>query len=194
MPNGGSDCCGTCWFNSSHKGRAGYIRLGGAANDCYCTIRQLAIRVEFYTYCANHPYRNPERIEIPLGPVWEGTSAGFREVWKLAPDTESGRLSAIALLAAIREQPQPEYPIGACADEIAVWQLGEWREARALPELRRIAQFSPEVRSDDVFARSRASTVAFARQAIAKIEGTMPLEYPQEPPERPHPIKRLRDE
>jgi hypothetical protein len=25
MPNGGSDCCGTCWFNSTHQGQVGYF-------------------------------------------------------------------------------------------------------------------------------------------------------------------------
>jgi len=24
MPNGGSDCCGTCWFNARNKGEARY--------------------------------------------------------------------------------------------------------------------------------------------------------------------------
>lgn len=24
MPNGGSDCCGTCWFNSDNKSKAEY--------------------------------------------------------------------------------------------------------------------------------------------------------------------------
>ena len=42
MPNGGSDCCGTCWFNAKNKGEKGY----GHAKDpepAFCTIRALPI-------------------------------------------------------------------------------------------------------------------------------------------------------
>ena len=44
------------------------------------------------TYCANHPYRNPGRTEVPIGPVWEGRPDNIREIWKLSPDAEEVRL------------------------------------------------------------------------------------------------------
>lgn len=142
MPNGGSDCCGTCWFNSQNQGEAGYNKSNSSSKSVYCIIRELPIRVAFYTYCANHPHRNPERVEIPIGPVWEGTSDGYREVWKLAPDTEKIRLKLLDLLHQIKEQPTLEYPIGFYTDEIVIWQIGELQESRALGELHRIAAFA----------------------------------------------------
>jgi len=30
MPDGGSDCCGTCWFNERNKGEAGYAHADDA--------------------------------------------------------------------------------------------------------------------------------------------------------------------
>ena len=190
MPNGGSDCCMTCWFNSKNEGKAGRNRNRLSSEPSYCTIRDLPIRVAAYTYCANHPYRNPSRLEVPIGPVWEGTSDGYREVWKLAPNTEEVRLSLLNLLAQIQEKPGTEYPIGIYADEVIVWQVGELQEVRAMAELCRIAEFSPDAQSDDAFCRSRRSTVAAALKAIEKIEGKTALDFPSEPVEKEHPLRR----
>ena len=71
MPNGGSDNCGTCWFNSKNEGQPGYH---GAEKEgiVICTIRNLEIQNPFYTYCPNHPAHNPEKIEKPLGDIHYG--------------------------------------------------------------------------------------------------------------------------
>ena len=71
MPNGGSDCCGTCWFNAKNKGQAGYDHASDH-EPAFCTIRSLPIEDAFYTYCGNHPHRTPERDPIPIGPVFTG--------------------------------------------------------------------------------------------------------------------------
>ena len=42
MPNGGSDNCGTCWFNTKNKGETGLGRFRDPAPD-FCSIRELAI-------------------------------------------------------------------------------------------------------------------------------------------------------
>jgi hypothetical protein len=55
MPNGGSDCCGTCWFNARNKGEAGYAHADDPEPK-FCTIRGLAIENSFWTYCGNHPH------------------------------------------------------------------------------------------------------------------------------------------
>jgi hypothetical protein len=132
---------------------------------------------------------------MPIGPVWEGTSEGYREVWKLAPDTEAIRLNLLNLLSQIQEQPPPEYPMGIYVDDVVIWQVGELQEVRALEDLHRIASFSPMAAAEgDPFKRNRKSTVAEALRAIEKIEGILPLDFPQEPPEKPHPTLRLREE
>lgn len=76
MPNGGSDCCGTCWFNRRNKGQAGYQHAFPGPTQC--EIRSLEITSPFYTYCANHPHRRPERDEVPIGPVMTGDESGRR--------------------------------------------------------------------------------------------------------------------
>ena len=68
MPNGGSDCCGTCWFNRTNQGERGTQHRDESVPP-YCEIRDLAIDDPFWTYCANHPHRRPERDPIPIGPV-----------------------------------------------------------------------------------------------------------------------------
>jgi hypothetical protein len=169
MPNGGSDCCGTCWFNEKNKGEAGY----GHADDPepnFCVIRQLKIEDPFYTYCANHPHRSPDKLETPVGPVYVGDSYGNREVWKQCPDTESVRLVLLELVSHISAQPTEEYPIGIYRDEVIIWQLGELKETRALRHLRRIADFDPRAKSAGPFGRTRASTVRAAVEAIRKIQ------------------------
>ena len=172
MPNGGSDCCGTCWFNAGNKGRAGYLdpRERGPA---FCTIRDLPIRNPFYTYCANHPHRRPQRDPIPIGPAFTGDSSGARELWRPSPDTEEIRRHLLDLLAGMEEQPASEYPAGtyAYADEVVVWQLGEFREPRAVEGLRRVASFNPAAAEPGPFRRTRRGLVKLAQEALVKIEG-----------------------
>jgi hypothetical protein len=99
MPNGGSDCCGTCWFNAKNKGAAGYAHASDAETD-YCTIRELPIDDPFYTYCGNHPHRRPDRDTVPIGPVFIDKGNG-RRLWKPSPDTEEVRLHLLDLLGKI---------------------------------------------------------------------------------------------
>src|SRR5208337_3926430 len=113
MPNGGSDCCGTCWFNRKNQGEAG-MKHARSAEPSYCEIRDVEITHAFSTYCANHPHRSPERARIPIGPIfvywiWGGVG---REIWMHSPDSEEVRMALLDLLARIKEQPSQEYPIG----------------------------------------------------------------------------------
>lgn len=171
MPNGGSDCCGTCWFNAWNKGEAGYVLSRNRNPEPqFCMIRGFAIEDPFYTYCANHPHRRPERDPIPIGPVFTGDSSGAREWFLPSPDTEEVRQHLLALLSAMEEQPAHEYPPGMYLDEVVVWQLGEFREPRAIDGLRRIAGFDPSAAAPGPFGRTRTYLVHLAREAIAAIE------------------------
>ena len=167
MPNGGSDCCGTCWFNRRNGGRKGYVR-DPALGPAYCEIRSLPIENPFYTYCANHPHRSPERDAIPIGPVFTDEE---RKISHLSDDSEAIRVHLLELLAAIEEAPSSEYPIGLYRDEIVVWQLGEFHEARAVPDLKRVAAFNLHA-TGGVFGRTRESLVGVALAALAKIAQT----------------------
>jgi ADP-ribosylglycohydrolase len=167
MPNGGSDCCGTCWFNRSNRGQAGHGK-GDASIPPVCEIRDFAIESAFYTYCANHPKRAPERNVIPIGPVSVDNGQG-REFWRPSPDTMAIRDHLLMLLSRIEQAPRSEYPLGATLDSVIIWQLGEFGEARAIPDLERIARFSPHARGEGPFAQTREQLIASAHAALEKI-------------------------
>ncbi len=169
MPNGSSDCCGTCWFNTKNKDEAGYGHRRDSGPD-YCKIRQLEIVNPMYTYCANHPHRFPDKFALPIGPVFVGDSTGEREFWKPAPDTEEIRLGLLDLVSRITEKPSTEYPIGIYRDELVIYQLGEFREQRAVMHLQRIANFDPNTESGEPFNRMRTSTIKAAVEALRKIQ------------------------
>ena len=140
MPNGGSDCCGTCWFNRTNQGQRDWLKHADKAVPPYCEIRNLAIEDAFYTYCANHPHRRPNRDPIPIGPVmchggWKdmGLSEHPRVVWKPSPDSEEIRQHLLDLLESISEHiDNDRYPLGIGLGETIIWQLGEFRERRAV--------------------------------------------------------------
>lgn len=172
MPNGGSDCCGTCWFNSSAEGKPGYPS-GPFPPDLRCVIRDFVITDPFYTYCANHPHHNADRIEVPIGPVYMATRDLGREVLHESPDTEEVRSALLELLSAMEEVPVVEYPSPTQLDEEVIRQLTAFRERRASPTLRKIAYFDPMSvpPGDNVFGRNRMATVALATMALGVIEG-----------------------
>lgn len=147
MPNGGSDCCGTCWHNSVNEGQAGYERPGvGKGVKDHCEIRDLAIETPFYTYCANHPHHMPDGGAVPIGPVFTGDSDGSREVWVESPDSEEVRLALLDMLdglAHIVSQDRYPFPSPNIA-QIVVGQLIVFREQRAVPVLQRLLQRYPD--------------------------------------------------
>ncbi|MFZ4574506.1 MAG: hypothetical protein ACOYN0_08925 [Phycisphaerales bacterium] len=171
MPNGGSDCCASCWFNRNNGGTPGFHGASAAAVP-YCEIRGIDVPDAYYTYCANHPHKNPGRIAIPLGPVYTGDSFGNRRVLHPAPDSEEIRATVLRLLAEIPETPKPEYPAGLSLDQVLIRQVIEWKEPRAIPHLERIAAFAVgPVEPDNIFVRDRSQLVKLATLGIAIIRG-----------------------
>lgn len=149
MPNGGPDCCGTCWFNRRNRGEAGYKHADDRSIEPYCEIRDVLIENPFYTYCANHPHRRPDRDPIPIGPITRphgGYNPSYsREVWIPSPDTEEIRLHLLDLLGEIFTHVSKDlYPIGPDLGGVVIWQLGEFREKRAEDLMRWISENSPD--------------------------------------------------
>ncbi|WP_428101272.1 hypothetical protein [Candidatus Rariloculus sp.] len=129
-------------------------------------IRDLAIEDPFYTYCANHPHRRPERDPIPIGPVMR--HGGFdgiasekpRCVWKPSPDSEDIRQHLLGLLGSIFEHvAKDSYPLGNSLARTIIWQLGEFREQRAVRNLEWIRDNCPQSLADP------------AAEALATIRG-----------------------
>ena len=142
MPNGGSDCCGTCWFNRKNRGQTGYTRVDNPEPD-HCEIRDAPIENPFWTYCANHPHHQPDGDRIPIGPIYAG-HGGYpyqREVWRQSPDTEEVRQHLLELLNGFPESTSHDwYPVSPGLIGVIIWQLGEFGESRAVPQLQRIAE------------------------------------------------------
>lgn len=165
MPNGGSDCCGTCWFNRTNRGERDWQTHADRSLPPFCEIRNLAIEDPFYTYCANHPHRRPDRDPMPIGPVtrhagWDDgdTSAPGRYVWKRSPDSEDIRQHLLTLLNSLSDHLDKDYyPLGHGLGQTIVWQLGEFKERRAVRGLERI-------RKHDGWGLGSS-----ARKALAKI-------------------------
>lgn len=183
MPNGGFDNCGTCWFNTKNKGEVGHEHISDAGAD-YCSIRNLAITGDaFHTYCANNPYNttpdpevDPRKIDVPIGPVFKAVNVPedtTRTVWIASPDSAEIRLKLLALLATIEEQPL-DYGGNMPWDDMVIWQLGEFREQRALDNLKRIATFNPATKAAASATsrgfRTRQETVRLAQEAANKIQ------------------------
>ena len=168
MPNGGSDCCGTCWFNAKNKGEAGYGHTKDPGPD-FCAIRGIAIEDAFYTYCANHPHRSPERNPNPVGPVYTGDDHGNRTVLIALPDTPENRKSHMELLSRVDVRAAEEYPLGLPLCAVVIDQLAEWGEVRAIPELERIHGL-PWPRYDDFVDGVSSKVVEAAAAALEKLK------------------------
>ncbi len=166
MPNGGSDCCGTCWFNRRNKGEAGCGHSGDSEPD-HCEIRDLTIDNPFYTYCANHPHRVSWKLRVPIGPVFTGNSDGIREVWSPSPDNEDARLGLLDLLGKLPESGYDEYPIGPALGEVVITELVKLGERRAVPELHRIAEM--ELGPPDRFGNTTGPLIELAREALVRL-------------------------
>ena len=137
VPNGGSDCCGTCWFNRRNQGKEGYPK-DNLEEAPYCEIRDVVIPKPFYTYCANHPYRRPDRDPIPIGPImrYVGFDLDDRVTWRRSHDTEGIRRHLLNLLEDLPGLcSNDNYPAGPTLVEIVIRQLGEFREQRAKERL-----------------------------------------------------------
>jgi hypothetical protein len=168
MPNGGSDCCGTCWFNARNAGQSGDVPAGESIAP-FCTIRHLPIDDAYWTYCSNHPHHNPRRLAIPVGPVYVADRLGFgRVVWQPSPDTEEVRTELLRILSEATGEATMEYPAGLTLAEAAAHQLGEFREVRALRSLERARSFD-RTNPEDPDLRGAEFLSRLAEEALGKV-------------------------
>ena len=151
MPNGGSDCCGTCWFNRSNSGKRGSVNFDHEIPS-FCEIRHLDIENPYYTYCANHPHHRPNRDSIPIGPVYVHGRNDVREVWQPSPDTEEVRQHLLDIVREPKEHSD-NYPFYSPPPFIiAIEQLvtfGDQRVVEALEDLLRrdeVEEARPKIR------------------------------------------------
>lgn len=170
MPNGGSDCCGTCWFNSKNDGKPGY-HGAEKPGKVRCIIRDIEPEDPFYTYCANHPHHNKDRIDVPLGPVFINDP---REIWLLPPESEEITVKLLSLLDTITNEVQKRYPSPTDLEEIIIEQLMRGKEKRAIPGLLNIIHldintFQDYKSEEHFFIRNKAIIVGKAIEALLYI-------------------------
>ena len=163
MPNGGTDCCGTCWFNRSLGGKRG-SRNFNRAIPSHCEIRDLDIPNPFWTYCANHPYHRPSQDRIPIGPVYIHEIKGDRrKEWRPSPVTEEIRQHLLDIVRLPEEQFDEQYHFYTHPAHVAaIWQLLEWRDARLISALEEIAQ-RPEVQD---YRADIEKTISLVRERL----------------------------
>jgi len=170
MPNGGSDCCGTCWFNSNNEGEAG-DHGAWKESTVKCVIRNIEIPNPFWTYCINHPHHNINKVEVPLGPVY--VTAGYpysREVWKAPLSNRKVRQDLLDLL----NDMSPEATEGDRAvceiDEEIIKHLRALKEIRALPLLLKIINsYISDNDSTQTITKDKAIIIGQAIEALLHI-------------------------
>lgn len=167
MPNGGSDCCGTCRFNNYIFKSKGHPELE-TEKSAYCIIRKILIPDPLYTYCANHPQHNKEKIEIPLGPVYIYAGYGSREIWLNPPDNEEVRIELLYYLENIDNGIEKIYPLAKDIEEIVITQLTELKEKRAIPYLLDITKLDIEIYRNfkNHWLRNKVITVGHAIESL----------------------------
>lgn len=178
MPNGGSDCCGTCWFNSSNEGKAG--SHGARKNEVVrCVIRDLIIKDPFWTYCANHPHHTKKMVSVPIGPVYVNDGYPYsRKLWVKAPDTEAIRLTLLDYLAGFDMQEELVYPTPTDFEAEVIKQLQDYKEKRALPLLKRLIgkDFNRYSVDPGMPVRNKAIIVGLATEALLEISAGEEIE------------------
>lgn len=178
MPNGGSDCCGTCWFNTVNSGQPGY-----PANDkmdsIVCEIRNFTPEVPFWTYCDNHPHHNPGKIRVPIGPVYVCKEDSYSRIEKTKPlDTEEIRLELVKLIEKIPEVPDEEYPSQTSFNIEVIKHVGFIRESRAQSALLRILKFDPFAEPEDnKFNQNNVLVISNALEALAAVSPETSFEH-----------------
>jgi len=170
MPNGGSDCCGTCWFNSKNIDPDNQDTKKNII--VICTIRDLEIKNPFWTYCANHPHHNKNKIDLPLGPVYVNDGYPYsRKLWVNPPDNENIRLKLLALLEKFSNRPEYIYPSGTDLEEEVIKQLTALKEKRAIKGLIRLINLDIEDYRNykNLIIRNKAIIVGQAIEALLEI-------------------------
>jgi len=179
MPNGGSDCCGTCWFNSNYKekitkeGKIAKRKKGVPKSITKCLLRDIEISNPFWTYCANHPkHTYPDKIEIPIGPVYINDGYPYsRKIWLKPTDNENVRVKLIDILSKFTNKLNEKYPVPLNIEIETILQLVSYKEERAIEQLLRIANIDVKTYREKPHGmyNNKVVTVGLAAEGILKI-------------------------
>jgi hypothetical protein len=132
-------------------------------------IRNLDIPDPFYTFCANHPLRNPARLSVPIGAVYTEDPQREGAVWLALEDSPENREAHLELLRILIEAAPDEYPLGKSSLTIVIEQLAARGETRAIPLLQRVADRVTDDNEPDWIAYPRKLKVEADRTALESL-------------------------
>lgn len=198
MPNGGYPICAGCWFNRQNQGEDGWRSKGVLSGwfwhpnnprkeppEAFCEIRGVKLTgTGGHPVCANHPVFRIDRDPIPIGPLWQSFSGppaeGVGVLVAPSPDTDRIRLHLLHLLEEMftsGEMPaEHQFPGYVHLGRTIIRQLAEFRELRAIPLLKQIAELDrePQSGSEDTAGSDAAIShwhlANYARQALRSLE------------------------
>ena len=107
MPNGGSDNCGTCGFNSFNEGAWGFRELRDEDSVEVCVIRGIELTSSFGTCCVNWHSQDP----IPEGPMFAFLYLAGRVPWfmgRVPAGTANGECVVCGKRFEYRDTPESE--------------------------------------------------------------------------------------
>ena len=189
MPNGGSDCCMTCWFNpgAARPPQVDYAEAAwadavpertaqqktGNPVEQYCGIRQFPVENATHTYCLNNPRHTFPPSRVPLGPVF-GFSGNYesdeRRILIECPDTPEIRDNLLEIANSMINRPETWAPYLIMSKlEVIAFQLAHFREERARPVFEYLANLNlsrdqlPSFYVDDATERLRFQGENFLR-------------------------------
>ena len=146
MPNGGTDCCGTCFFNSKNDGLTGFGPTSDKKGKSICVIRKIEIPNPYWTYCPNHNGHNRDKIEVPVGPVTtygqDNSGKATMKVWLDPPDSEIIRETLLTELDKTSISRTAFFPSPTHFEHQVIRHLAFLKEKRALPRLYELTQTS----------------------------------------------------
>lgn len=138
----------------------------------FCAIRDEHIENSCWTYCVNHPFFNKNDVTTTMGPMYRyAPNHSRRTVIVNSPDNQAVKDSLLEQANKIKEVID-YHVIDLERDEVIVWQLGEFRDKRAIELLKRIKLFNEKVTVSpptDVANCTRKSLIEAATQALEKI-------------------------
>ena len=138
----------------------------------FCFIREEVIENYCWTYCVNHPFFNKNAVITAMGPMYNyGPNHSERRVIVKSPDNQAVKDGLLEQANKIKEVID-YHVIDLERDEVIVWQLGEFREKRAIELLEKIQEFNEKVEVTppvQVANCTRKSLINMASQALEKI-------------------------
>ena len=133
-----------------------------------CELRRLALRRPYQTFCANHHEIADMYRPRPVGPLFRKAPDGERLIDEPSPDNKAVRDD---LLQALNDFPGRDIARHIEFLEVIIWELGQFREIRAIAKLIELADWSHCNHRDTNQRTARRRLALMAQRALLEIDG-----------------------